>query len=604
MSSSRWKRFAFFDRHSLTIPNEVLEDLIPAVKSSTISSGSALGDGQQQDTVNNDDTATAAAASKASVKRSLRTLTIAGQEASAESDVVSTILTTAALPLLSKPVVGLLNKNNPTNDNINQQQQPQTQSSALDAMWMSLTACSPLDGNNNAYLNSIELPNQGQQSYFPQQQKTSTSKSDTTSTAGTNAIDGLVLCFVTSHNTQLVHCFDLTVRCNPPRKQQQQPLIGGGGTGSGTATGTDISTTKRSSNSTVPLPSEDMDGWRGYFAPFFPQLLSSSTPTTTTTSSPTIIPSIVSMASCRCIDRHRPLHVACITNQHVVVWEDPHLHLLYRRPLSTSSATITPPSDAIIYTTVPVSRGGVTPNTTQSSTYQQQNQLWNTESGQYRVVDIIPGIVAIGTSAGTVLVYVYTSTDTKPSNNNNSSTTTTRKYLRPYLRIPSPPGTNGTIEVISIKLTQVNDRKVNAFVSYNRKSSTASTSNLNIILSSTTPGGTTTANNNNQSTVGICCYEIPLSSTTTTATATAYTQTANVTNMLSGPSARHDLDGRYVTSSNLVDTSSTTTIITPTNRDVSNNDTTSTSLSTTTDKIRLIVVRSTKIIIYPLKVFA
>jgi hypothetical protein len=29
MASSRWKRFAFFERHTLSLASEVLEDLIP-----------------------------------------------------------------------------------------------------------------------------------------------------------------------------------------------------------------------------------------------------------------------------------------------------------------------------------------------------------------------------------------------------------------------------------------------------------------------------------------------------------------------------------------------------------------------------------------------
>ena len=45
MASSRWKRFAFFERQTLTIPPDILEDLIPSSSSSSNNITTTKADG-------------------------------------------------------------------------------------------------------------------------------------------------------------------------------------------------------------------------------------------------------------------------------------------------------------------------------------------------------------------------------------------------------------------------------------------------------------------------------------------------------------------------------------------------------------------------------
>jgi hypothetical protein len=244
MASSRWKRFAFFDRQSLSLASEVLEDLIPI--------GGAEGRGS---------------------RRSVNSNRVAAE---ASNDSVTITVATVALPLKSKPKTDVLNGDDET--------------VPLTNMWSSLNACTAtgLEGIDEG---SIRLPSQAQ--YF---------EDDSTVASSGTAIDGLVLVFVTSRDTDYVHCFDLTVRCNPPDSP-----------------GKDL---------------EDMDGWRGYFAPLKNKIRK---PVQTGASLEDRIISehmtqektegIVHIATCRATSGHRPLHMACITQTNVVVCVDPHLYL-------------------------------------------------------------------------------------------------------------------------------------------------------------------------------------------------------------------------------------------------------------------------------------
>lgn len=401
MASSRWKRFAFFDRHTLSLPSEVLEDII-SIRSS---------DGS---------------------RRSLRSLDLAGQEASDDS--VSMVVTTAALPLASKPV----------QTSVDTKSQPKDVQEALTGMWSSLSACtSPaLAGSEDVESDSegplVQLPSQGQM------RETNISKSS-------DFVDGLVLAFVTSRDTELVHCFDTTVRCNPP------------------ATGM--------------KDMEDLDGWRGYFAPFAKPPASErrsqseiASEHIDETESSSV--SLVSLACCRSQTAHGAVLLACLGRNKLCVWEDPHLNLSCRRPLTSPPAV----PEAKVYTTA---------------------TDWSANDGEGRVVDIVHNMVAVGTDAGVVLVYV-----SSPH----------RSTLHSYLRIPAPPA--GGMEAVSVKIS-LSPEKANIFVAYRRQAATTSQA----------------------STAGICCYDVPLPGPSPTT--------------LSAPSARHDLDGRFVGSSSLVDSHGT-----------------------------------------------
>jgi len=443
MASSRWKRFAFFERHSLTVPSEVLEDLIP-----------------QRDAD--------ASASNVGVSRTLAAAT--------RNDSVCLAVTSAGLPLDSKPkeIISL-----DTLDQGGRKSKPKEdqndRDNAIDAMWSSLTACtSPelhrgeqddndkkddqkqTDAQRQAFL---QLPSQGQ--IFHYNTSTTSNNDEKTNAAAlgaptpsTSSIDGLVLVFVSSKESDLVHCFDVTVRCNPP------------------------SVPPSKDNSTV----EDLDGWRGYFAPFTQNQTSvTETGINASTSTGGEGPKarhVVGIATCRFDSGHKQIHVASISKRDVVVWEDPHVFLSCRRPL-----------------TVPRQASG-------AKVYSMMHSLSPTE-GNCLVVDIVPGIVAVGMDTGAVLVFVYS--DVKRS-------------LRTYLKIPPPPADR--VEVVSVKLSLLEER-VDIFVSYRLAANVTSQMS---------------------SAAGVCCFEFPRFSP------------ANVQNAtLSAPSARHDLDGRYVGSSSLVD---------------------------------------------------
>jgi hypothetical protein len=109
-----------------------------------------------------------------------------------------------------------------------------------------------------------------------------------------------------------------------------------------------------------------------------------------------------------------------------------------------------------------------------------------------------------------VLIFAY-NTDAKKSNH----------VLRMYLRIPPPP--NDGVEVVSVKLASGADR-ASVFCSYRL------------------PAGAVAPASAQAPSAGVCCYEIPLPGKNSNA-------------VLSAPSARHDLDGRYVSSQALVDAS-------------------------------------------------
>jgi hypothetical protein len=291
MASSRWKRFAFFERHTLNLASEVLEDLIPI-------GGSTVG--------TNDISASTKNNTRSSVRRSTHSLNEAAEASS--NDNVSLVVTTASLPLNSKPTAVPSANANVQGD--------QNHALALNDMWSSLTACNPMDlsgvatgdGNVGSTERTIKLPSQAQ-----------AMQDESNVTTSTNSVDGLVLVFVTSRDTDRIHCFDLTVRCTPT---------------SSSSTGKDL---------------EDMDGWRGYIAPLKGQTRATSKSTHrdqgsgARTAEDRIIAEhlggkdssnaenqkegIVGIATTRASSGHRPVHMACISENNLVVCVDPHLYL-------------------------------------------------------------------------------------------------------------------------------------------------------------------------------------------------------------------------------------------------------------------------------------
>ncbi|KAL3925604.1 MAG: hypothetical protein SGILL_000298 [Bacillariaceae sp.] len=371
---------------------------------------------------------------------------------------------------------------------------------ALNDMWGSLAACNPMDlpasgmvkdGTSTtvtAHERNIKLPSQAQ-----------ATQDESNVVSSAHSVDGLVLVFVTSRDTDRIHCFDVTVRCTPP-----------------STASTKDGNTPSSTNSTAGPDKdlEDLDGWRGYIAPLQgrsnkPKASSSAATNTGGTSAEDRIVAehmgasggndsskekegIVGIATARASSGHRPVHMACISGNNLVlmilvafvdVLKLPsHLRSCplngSRRPLSTP-----PRTEAPLFTL--------------SSPWQQESY------GKLSAVDIVPGIVAVGTDKGGIHVFTYGGG---------------KHVLRSYLRIPSPPSND--MSVVQCKISMGPD-KASVFVAYRRRKSSGSVSSP-------------------RSTAGVSCFDMPLP------------KGANPP-PVSAPSARHDLDGRNVLSSSLCD---------------------------------------------------
>ena len=289
------------------------------------------------------------------------------------------VVSTAALPVLTKPMVS---------DKLTADEQP----SALDAMWGTLSACMapPIQDG------TVNLPSQAQ----------IVEGSQSSSPASQLSVDGLVLVFLASQESDRVHCIDVTVRCNPPSNRNSIPVA----------------------------PEEDsLDGWRGYWSPF-----EKEKPTATvsapnarvedrivaehlTVSTASIGECVVDMAACR--EPGSKLWVASLAKTNLVVCEDPHLGLSCRVPL-TSKMT----SDIV--------------------TYRMANPWNEAQQGRGQCVDITPGLVTVGTDIGIVLVFAVQ-----------------KNFLRSLLTIPSP-GLNQ--QVTSLRLS-VSPTKVSLFVCYHHR---------------------------------------------------------------------------------------------------------------------------------------
>lgn len=360
MASSRWKRFAFFERQALNLPNEVLEDLIPS-----------------DDGGNNNNAASGVG------RLSLRSLLASGGQrahtqpsltgSSAMGDLVSLVVTTAALPASTRSSsssgAGKISDGSQkssaaaaaagTGAGTSGSRDDTASASSLDAMWCTLTACAaPTEAeDSSSRIPVVPLPSQAASSAaaaaaaaVASDVSAPGSSNSARSGGGGTVVDGLVLAFVSSRETELVHCVDLTVRCNPSQQSDSFAASSAGAL-------------------------EELDGWRGYFLPFGggggvvgssqTGLGAARDAVTTASESP---PKVVGLACCRTLARQ--VHLACLAESNVTVWEDPHLHLSCRRPISLPSSR---PADAVTY---------VLPH--------------GLSDGKGCAVDVQPGIVAVG----------------------------------------------------------------------------------------------------------------------------------------------------------------------------------------------------------------
>lgn len=427
MASSRWKRFAFFERHTLNIPHDVLEDLIPIGRNNI---------SQQQ-------------------RQSVRSLALAANH---DSSNVTMRVTTAGLPSGG----GSKNISSAALSSDNNASSPSSSSDdALQAMWNSLTACHTVpESSATPGVDEVQFPPLSSSATTTTTTKTGKPSAGNAGTTST-ALDGLVLAFLCSKDSPYVHCVDLTIRCNPPLTTEEREL-------------------------------EDMDGWRGYIAPLQTTTKGGGGGATEPSASSTNEgpEHILDIATCRVApkqgakDEYTAVHLACLSSSRIVVWEDPHLVLTCRQPL-------------VKPTELP-------------------SRLWSTSlanataDGTPRVIALASGLVAVGTSTGAVLVWAYR--PHQPS-----------VAMRKYLRIPPPPTDGHEVTTVYLSLT---DTKAFVFVTYNRPQQSHDGA----------------SEQDGMATAGLCCYEFPLPSSSSSSSTT-----------LSAPSARHDLDGRHVASSRLVD---------------------------------------------------
>jgi vacuolar protein sorting-associated protein 11 len=148
---------------------------------------------------------------------------------------------------------------------------------------------------------------------------------------------------------------------------------------------------------------------------------------------------------------------------------------------------------------------------------------WNHSSnGNIVAVDIVPGIITVGTDTGRAFVYTYGGGR--------------QHLLKQYLAIPPPPSNDMT--VVACKLS-VGVDKASLFVAYRRISLSRVSGSLEGIQDPPSSSKRTPSSTPARTTAGVSCYDMPIPS---------YNAAP-----ISAPSARHDLDGRNVLSSSLCD---------------------------------------------------
>ena len=148
------------------------------------------------------------------------------------------------------------------------------------------------------------------------------------------------------------------------------------------------------------------------------------------------------------------------------------------------------------------------PEKNEAPTFFLESKWSVTNNGKMTAVDVVPGIVAVGTDKGSLHIFTYGG----------------RNVLRPYLTIPSPPSND--MSVVMCKISVGKD-KVSIFVAHHRQKRGSRSSKSS---GSHTP----------RTSAGISCYDMPLPK-------------GNFPTPISAPSARHDLDGRNVISASLCD---------------------------------------------------
>jgi len=458
MGSSRWKRFAFFERNNLALPEAVVRDILPTGNSDPIADEIGLA------VVNG------AGIPIASIPDHVP------EDGSGVGGMLQTVLCTGKETSLSKE-------------------------------------------NNYDNLNAFQFSASGKTVSLPSNMR-----------SGKGNVDGsLVLAFVSSMASQRVHCIDLTVRSMPLHKSKKSIETGS------------------SRDDLGGEQEQDLDGWRGYFCPFvhmsgdFIPGPGPSNQLNTSNSTSWNIPKVTSVAVCSDhgtddITIGRNIYVACISNDTdsigVTVHRNPHLYLNDLATLDKNKK-------------VPESSGRVTPKV---ECFQPLEKFDQTRHGKPTCVDIKTNIVAVGTDIGKVLIYNY-NTSTSASAQGGSvgtnkltllmeisnphalkSDTDGAARLEPNQNAEEPHEvfTNVKFAVSAVKLVydmkETDIQKMTGsklFVTY-----------YQVGIHNTTPMNSSS---------GVCCYDLGV------------LNPSSNNNGKMVPSARYDLDGRHLSTSNLCD---------------------------------------------------
>lgn len=601
MASSRWKRFAFFDRKNLPLPPSIVKDLIPP----SLASGRLVDDNAPS-------------------------VTLYPEESTGENarigigEYFSLSHCTAALP------------HDLTVDNDDEEEggggaavRRHTMGEGVSAMLAGRMARLSVRDDVQSHDHVVADSHHGG------------SKSGDGSNSDSLDNDALQLLYISSRNTCQIHCIDITSRCTPsnPRKQQR------GATN--TASITAATVTNRDAfrendngqtNNDNDYTAEELDGWRGYYNPFRDGLVSLATTVNTSNNNNNSSSKSVSSrqnvkrsaAEQRILDEHLSTtnannnntdnsaqqsssslfasspfaqevknariigvstcsstsfsnnsnsndhYVASITDERgttgIIVHVNPHLRLETSLPPQTANNNSS-------------NNNAATAASQYSMCYRPSSEFKFKHVGNPRCVSIQPGVVCVGTDTGVVLIYVfdchhhYNNDHGNTDNNNNSGTAAVVGHGKIALvaEIPAPRGVGGNNNsqgsneslycVSSVELIPPPESEVNArdnanqqnqqqqasynngimhrlFVSYRRrnidptstdnKTNNPSERNNTATTSSSTPTG------------GVCCYElgglrIP----------GAHLNTNSNLQSTSVVSARYDVDGRDVPSSNL-----------------------------------------------------
>ena len=546
MASSRWRRFAFFDRSTLSLPDEVYHEFIPSTSNNNNNNNSSsnrktpssrtIGEGviPPVSVLFQDEIAAASVASSSNNDvnaNSIYTLNPDHLPPISEYFSVACVSVPLSESLYSAQPLPSSSSHSISNQN------PLV--SALASYGVGVTTSTTTttttipptyDTQGRTIFLHPSGPAAASQLKLQNAKKHPKHWNDNDSMWNVPVGSPLVLLFMASRNSNMLHVMDLTMRCNPPNVSNDSG--GGGNTGGNAGDALDLTSNKNNNNNNSSSNNnllsediannpdnnsnedndeddqdwEDLDGWRGSMFPFQDGFLSSTSSTKNPSYEQQIIQqhmmessSLLSSSEqeCRgrivgvaaCTSNEDNAHVAVITDHSesvgVCVHIDPHLYLNPQKRIPSSSATSTLNASS---------------SPSSSCTFQPTHVFDSKDKGKPRCVDISTNTtsttfqhrVAVGTDKGRVLLYSYTyappasksnTTATKTTSATSTSTTNPSSsssiYTKPQKLIllqeippPAAPDSNVIYVVTSLQLSH---NKV--YVGYTRRSFSSSSNN-------------------------------------------------------------------------------------------------------------------------------